>query len=430
MKLEDIKKNIIIDFNCIPKNLLCKYKFVLFRWSCSEGHFETLKQLYYMKNQTKKKINLLYHELDIYKCALDHNQLEIFQWLFQIERMKLAHQVELFQYALGKSYSLIIAQWIYSRIFQEEFSKYLNVKETLGWICEQNHPDIFDWVLSIIPKIDSESYSNAFMIACYNGHLELAQKIYLLGEVDLYYRHTGCFRFTISSGYLEIAKWIYSLGDINVNDTVNSLTYPQLYPEMETALHLTIEYGKWETAELKDNCIEFSIYDNTDILKNKLDCIKWLISVGVIVQKCDFDFALSSGYLEIAKILLEHVVDLDELDGLAGSFADSLSNQWTDNCDWLFSINQKSSHQGADLYLEQYFTTHSRDESLDLENHIGINYLLDCKESNYFKNHQKMFEKLCFGRNYKELIKEDTPVSQTFEADFIKRFYQMYIKQK
>ena len=41
-----------------------------------------------------------------------------------------------------------------------------------------------------------------------------------------------------------------------------------------------------------------------------------------------------------------------------------------------------------------------------------------------------MFEKLCFGRNYKELIKEDTPVSQTFEADFIKRFYMIFQKHK
>jgi len=454
MKLEEIKNTINTDFDSIPKNLLFKYKLVLFKWACFEGHLDTSKKIKHLdtskKTKLKNKINLLHNDLELYKDSIDNCQYEIFKWLYMAEEINIKDSVKLFEHAIGNE-SYIIAKWLYDKHGEtndiEDFINHLNVKDTLSKICERNSPEIFDWFLQIIPDINSECYSNAFVIACSEGFFELAKKIYSIGRVDLSYNHTACFRFSICSGHIMIARWLYSLGNINVNDTVDRVTRPLLDPEIETALYLTIEYGKWETAQVKEGYIEFPIYDNKQIMTLKLDSVKWLVEIGARVNKTDFDLSIGSGYLDVSKFLLDKVVNMDEFGGLSGSFAHSLYNDRTETCDWIISVDRDLSNIGAELYFDEYFCrglhTCAEDEKghIDLDHHIGINYLLNCKELGYYQNYQKIFEKLCFERKFDDLIKTDTislffvPKYQTrqvhhiFNTYITKDFYKKYKSQ-
>jgi len=446
MKLDEIKNTINTNFDSIPKNLLFKYKLVLFKWACFEGHLDTSKRIKHL-DASDNKINLLHNDLELYKDSIDNNQYDIFKWLYMAEEINIKDSVILFEHAIGNE-SYIIAKWIYDKHGEtndiEDFINHINVKDTLDQICESNIPEIFDWFLQIIPDINSECYSNAFVSACSGGFVDLAKKIYSIGKVDLSYNHTACFRFSISSGHIMIAKWIYSLGNINVNDTINCITPPLLDPEIETALYLTIEYGKWETGKVKEGHIEFPIYDNKQMMTLKLDCVKWLVEIGATVNKNHFDLSIGSGYLDVSKFLLDKVVNMEELGGLSGSFAHSLYNDMTDTCDWIISVDRELSNAGAELYFEQYFCRglHNCIEDvnghIDLYHHIGINYLLNCKELSYYQNYQKIFEKLCFKREFNDLIKTETislfvvpvyqktPVNYKFNTYITKDFYKIY----
>ena len=231
---------------------------------------------------------------------------------------------------------------------------------------------------------------------------------------------------TMKITHLQSSSQIISLGNINVNDAEGT----------ETALFLTIEYGKWETAKVKEGCVEFPIYDNKQMMNFKLECVKYLVDIGVKVNKSEFDFSIGSGYLEIVKFLLDKVINIKEFGGLSGSFAHSLCNERTEICDWIISVDKELSNQGSDLYFGEYFCKGLYncviDEKghIDLNHHIGINYLLNCKELDYYQNYQKMFEKLCFGRKFHDLIKTDT-ISLFFVPNYqktqIRYIYNTYV---
>ena len=56
-----------------------------------------------------------------------------------------------------------------------------------------------------------------FRLACSKGHLQTAQWLYSLGNVDIHAENEYAFRFACSNGHLEVAQWLYSLGGVNIH---------------------------------------------------------------------------------------------------------------------------------------------------------------------------------------------------------------------
>ena len=56
---------------------------------------------------------------------------------------------------------------------------------------------------------------DAFILSCKNGHLEIAQRLQLLG-VDIHEEEDIAFRESCDYGHINVVKWLYFNGNVNV----------------------------------------------------------------------------------------------------------------------------------------------------------------------------------------------------------------------
>lgn len=95
--------------------------------------------------------------------------------------------------------------------------------EVAQWLLSKGNVDIHTSVVCVPGLIDTDNgaYSFscagedlAFAFACVNGHLQIAQWLYSLKGVDIHAAiHTEVFRKMCNKGHLEVARWLLSLDD-------------------------------------------------------------------------------------------------------------------------------------------------------------------------------------------------------------------------
>ena len=189
-----------------------------FKKSCEYGHFVVAQWLYDLceKDQNKIDINDDYYYAYRYSCLNGH--LAIAQWLHElrmVRNIQLLDQLD--QHALGLA-GEIIDQYVF------------------GLACENGHLHIVKWLYSLGTINIRAHKDTAFKKSCEYGHLDVAQWLYYLGrgQHDEINQHDGinqhdnidiinihdsdeyAFRWSCIHGHLDVAQWLYSLGQINV----------------------------------------------------------------------------------------------------------------------------------------------------------------------------------------------------------------------
>ena len=76
-----------------------------------------------------------------------------------------------------------------------------------------------------------------FQFASINGHLNVAQWLYSIGNIDIHINDEEVFRRVCKIGYLIMAKWLYSLGGINI------------YAKNDCAFRWAVDNGHAQVAE-------------------------------------------------------------------------------------------------------------------------------------------------------------------------------------
>ena len=128
---------------------------------------------------------------------------EVYDWLFPLPEYKLP---------------MICNNDVYSFYCENAFPGHKNAMFRLA--CGKGHLEVAEWVYSL-GDVDIHALGDyAFRWACGNGHLKVAKWVYSLGDVNIYTYGDYAFWWACKSGHLEVAKWIYSLGgvDIHVRD--------------------------------------------------------------------------------------------------------------------------------------------------------------------------------------------------------------------
>jgi len=109
-------------------------------------------------------------------------------------------------------------------------------KEKFGWVCKEGHLEVAQWLYTLG---DVNIYSNdeyPFRTACFYGHLEVAQWLYTLGDVNIHLHNECAFRWACQNGHLEVAQWLYSLGDVDINiDNGFAFGWACFYGHLEVA---------------------------------------------------------------------------------------------------------------------------------------------------------------------------------------------------
>jgi len=90
-------------------------------------------------------------------------------------------------------------------------------QDKFNWACEKGHLEVAQWLYSL-GDVNIHIFNEyPFRWACQKGHLEVAQWLYSLGDVNIHINDEEAFICTCRNGHLEVAQWLYSLGNVNIH---------------------------------------------------------------------------------------------------------------------------------------------------------------------------------------------------------------------
>ena len=170
-----------------------------------------------------------------------------------------------------------------------------------SWACKKVHLEVAQWLYSLGDVNIHIQYEDAFRWACSNGHLEVAQWLYSLGEVNIHIMDEYAFKMACLNGHLEVAQWLYSLGGVNIH--INN----------ELAFRLACYMGHLEVAQWLYSIGDVNIHiKNEDAFRytcynGHLEVVQWIFSLGDvnihIFNEEAFRTACEYGHLKVAQWL-------------------------------------------------------------------------------------------------------------------------------
>ena len=101
----------------------------------------------------------------------------------------------------------------------DDFSKELlsNAKKGFIWNCENGHINVAQWLYSLGDINIHANNEHAFRGSCMNGHINVAQWLWSLGSINIHTYDEDAFRCSCNNGHINVAQWLYSLGGINIH---------------------------------------------------------------------------------------------------------------------------------------------------------------------------------------------------------------------
>lgn len=183
----------------------------------------------------------------------------------------------------------------------------------------------------------------AFLSACEEGHLKVAQWLYELNHKQVYppnNKFDNTFVLACTGGHLEMAKWLF---EISKNDNYPLESYLSLCNETDL-----IETCRW----------------------GHIDIVEWLLEVRTNINisandEDPFRTACYGGYLDIAKLLLSKKPDINISILNDWAYRNCCKNNKVEVLKWLCTLNP--------FRYEHYF---------DIDNNKNIWYILkNCDEN-------------------------------------------------
>ncbi len=136
--------------------------------------------------------------------------------------------------------------------------------------CKYGKINIVQWMSEFI---DISKYKmDAFIKVFQFGHVEIAQFLYNLGEIDVHYHNDDFFISSCQYGFLDLAKWLYS-----IYDELNHLTKQKSF--FFALIEDDLEMMKW-IYSLGNINIFMVLYFITDTNRNvSVKTLEWMKSL-------------------------------------------------------------------------------------------------------------------------------------------------------
>lgn len=156
--------------------------------------------------------------------------------------------------------------------------------------CDEGHFEIAQWMVSVNLNIDISHRNNeAFVMVCVHGNWEIAKWLLTLNPTisDVTLDMEDAFRHACSNGHLEMAQWILTLNpDINVAAKEERPHFHNVDAFYQACVHGHLEVAKWlmsinpDLVEIKDSVhVTFEDMFNMVCFCKHPDMAKWLITI-------------------------------------------------------------------------------------------------------------------------------------------------------
>ena len=139
-------------------------------------------------------------------------------------------------------------------------------EEAFHMACFNGHLHIAQWVYELKPTLDiSAKNEYAFKVACANGHLQVAQWLYRVKPtLDISAYNENAFRIACENGHLDVVQWLYQIKpsiDISADN--------------EFAFRYACEKGHLKVAQWL-----YQIKPTLDILASNEAAFRWACAYG------------------------------------------------------------------------------------------------------------------------------------------------------
>jgi len=135
----------------------------------------------------------------------------VLEWLMIMEtrdEKEIKEKLSLVSFKLSEIKSdNIILYYFVDKINQDKFN----------WACEKGHLEVAQWLYSLGDVNIHIKDDEVFRWACQNGNLEVAQWLYSLGGVNIHFKDEEAFTWTCVYSHLKVAQWLYSLGGVDIH---------------------------------------------------------------------------------------------------------------------------------------------------------------------------------------------------------------------
>lgn len=181
-----------------------------FTGSCINNHFETAKWLYSIGANINENSYVF-----ILCCTF--GCFEIAQWLYSLGGIDIHYDCEGAFMGSCVAGKFEVVKWLYSLGLGLELDNISNLEKKRRMFSKMiicNKLEILKWLYFIDKNINKYINNNLnyfFNVSCYTNHLEIAQWLYSLGDIDIHVENDKAFRLSCEKECLEIVKWLCTL---------------------------------------------------------------------------------------------------------------------------------------------------------------------------------------------------------------------------